>query len=89
MRPLTCRLHTKEACFLPQTGIEMAEKKTDPEESMDEAPQVTNLTTSSVEVIEAEMVRMHQSAAQEITADEVALHQSAVLDVTAAELSTH
>ena len=67
----------------------MAEKKTDPEKSMEEAPQVTNLTTSSVEVIEAEMVRMHQSAAQEITADEVALHQSAALDVTAAEVSTH
>jgi hypothetical protein len=67
----------------------MAEKNTNPEENQDETPQVTNLSTSSVEVIEAEMVRMHQSAAQEITADEVALHQSAALDVTAADVSTH
>lgn len=67
----------------------MAEKNTNPEENQDETSQVTNLSTSSVEVIEAEMVRMHQSAAQEITADEVALHQSAALDVTAADVSTH
>jgi hypothetical protein len=67
----------------------MAEKKTDPEESVEETPQVTNLDTTSVEVIEAEMVRMHQSAAQEITADEVALHQAAAFDVAAAEVSAH
>jgi hypothetical protein len=63
----------------------MVDKKTEPEES----PQVTNLDMTSVEVIEAEMVRMHQSAAQEITTDEIALHQSAALDVTAAEVSAH
>jgi len=67
----------------------MAEKNTNPEENVEESPQVTNLDMTSVEVIEAEMVRMHQSAAQEITADEVALHQAAALDVTAAEVSAH
>ena len=67
----------------------MAEKKTDLEENRDEAPQVTNVTTTSVEVIEAEMVRMHQSLVQEITAEEVELHQSAALDVTTAEVSAH
>lgn len=67
----------------------MAEKKASPEENVDAAPQVTNLDTTSVEVIEAEMVRMHQSAAQEVTAEEVALQQSAALDVTAAEVSAH
>ncbi|MFL7871592.1 MAG: hypothetical protein AB8I58_22375, partial [Anaerolineales bacterium] len=67
----------------------MAEKNTNPEETVEEAPQVTNLDMTSVEVIEAEMVRMHQSAAQEITADEVALHQAAALDVAAAEISAH
>ena len=65
----------------------MAEKNTNPEETVEESPQVTNLDMTSVEVIEAEMVRMHQSIAQEITADEVALHQAAALDVTAAEVS--
>ena len=67
----------------------MAEKKQVPEENVEETPQVTNLDTTSVEVIEAEMVRMHQSAAQEITADEVSLHQSAAFDVATAEIATH
>lgn len=67
----------------------MPEKKTDSQETEEEIPQVTNLDTASVEVIEADLVRMHQSAAQEITADEVALHQSAAMDVTAADVSTH
>jgi len=68
----------------------MAEKNTNPEEDVEEEiPQVTNLESSSVEVIEAEMVRMHQSAAQEITADEVSLQQAAALDVTAADISAH
>ena len=67
----------------------MAENNTNPEETVEEAPQVTNLDMTRVEVIEAEMVRMHQSAAQEITADEVALHQAAALDVAAAEISAH
>jgi len=68
----------------------MAEENTNPEENREEeSPQVTNLEQVGVEVIEAEMVRMYQSAAQEITADEVALQQAAALDVTAAEVSTH
>ncbi|MGD8405063.1 MAG: hypothetical protein PVJ21_15485 [Anaerolineales bacterium] len=63
----------------------MAEEKTNPEET----PQVTNLEQSSVEVVEADMVRMYQSAAQEITADEVSMQQAAALDVTAAEVTAH
>jgi len=67
----------------------MSEKNQVPGEDQSETPQVTNLDTASVEVVEAGLVRMHQSAAQEITADEVALHQSLVLDVASAEVSTH
>jgi len=74
--------------FAPNpTGVSMAEKTTDLDENQDETPQVTNVTNTSVEVIEAKLVRMHQSAAQEITADEVDLQQSAALDVTTAELA--
>ena len=67
----------------------MAEESMNPEENAEESPRVTNLDMTSVEVIDAEMVRMHQSAAQEISADEVAMQQAAALDVTAAEISTH
>ena len=67
----------------------MAEKSTNPEEQVEEIPQVTNLEQSSVEVIEAEMVRMYQSAAQEITADEVSMQMAVALDVTAADVTTH
>ena len=67
----------------------MTEETTALEENQDENPQVINLTTTSVEVIEAEMVRLHQSGVQEITADEVELHQSIALDITTAEISTH
>jgi hypothetical protein len=67
----------------------MAEEKTNLEENTEETPQVTNLEETSVEVIEAEMVRMYQSAAQEITADEVSMQQAAVLDMTAAEVTAH
>ena len=73
----------------PEPGVEMVEKKMDPEENVGGTSQVTNLEQSSVEVIEAEMVRMHQSAVQEITADEVAMQQAAALDVTAADVSTY
>jgi len=67
----------------------MAEKKQTPKENLKSATQVTNLDTTNVEVIEAEMVRVHQSVVQEITAEEVALHQAAAFDVTTAEISTH
>lgn len=60
-----------------------------PEENKGESPQVSNLNTCSVESIEAELVRMHQSAAQEITAEEVELHQSIALDVTTASMTSH
>ena len=65
----------------------MAERNVNPEEQVEQVPQVTNLEQSSVEVIEAEMVRMYQSAAQEITADEVSMEMAAALDVTAAEVT--
>ena len=52
-------------------------------------PQVANLTTSSVETVNAELVRMHQSAAREITSDEVELHQSGAIDVTTVEVNAH
>jgi hypothetical protein len=67
----------------------MAKKKAEQEETVEETPQVTNLEETSVEVIEADMVRMHQSAAQEITADEVSMQQAAALDVTAAEVTAN
>lgn len=59
------------------------------EENPEETPQVTNLETSGVEVIKAELVRMHQSAAQEVTADEVELHQSAAGVVKTGSLSAY
>ncbi len=67
----------------------MSEKNQVPEESQSETPLGTNLDTTSVEVIEAELVRMQQSAAQKITAEEMTLHQSAAFDVTSAEVSAH
>ena len=70
-------------------GVTMAEKKIDPNDEQAETSQVTNLTTTSVDVIEAELVRLHQSAVQEITAEEVELHQSIALDIATAELHAH
>jgi len=67
-------------------GVVMTENTTDLEETRGESPQVTNVTNTSAEVIEAKLVRMHQSAAQEITADEVDIQQGAALDVTAADV---
>ncbi len=96
--PLTRRLRMIGGAFFApiltgtsrtHTGVAMAEKTQESEEQVEETPQVTNLEETSVEVVEAEMVRMHQSAAQEITADEVSLQQSAALDVTAADVKTH
>jgi hypothetical protein len=52
-------------------------------------PQVVNLRTSSVGVVQADLVRLHQSAVQGITSDEVALHQSVALDVTTVEVKAH
>lgn len=80
--------HVGGVLFAPNPiGFVMAEKTTDPEDTQDETPQVANITNTSVEVVEAKLVRLHQSAAQEITADEVDLQQSAALDVTTAEVS--
>jgi len=82
--------HVGGVLFAPKpTGVVMAENTNDIEETQDEIPQVANVTNASVEVVEAKLVRMHQSAAQEITADEVDLQQSAALDVTTAEVNAH
>lgn len=67
----------------------MPEKKNVPEDIEEELPQVTNLDTTRVESVEAELVRMHQSAVQEIKADEVDMHQSAAFDVDASRISAH
>lgn len=72
-----------------QYGVEMPEKKNAPEDVEEELPQVTNLDTTRVEFVEAELVRMHQSAAQEIKADEVDLQQSAAFDVDTSRISAH
>ena len=56
---------------------------------LEDHPQVVNLQTSSVGVVQAELVRMHLSAVREITSDEVALHQSGAMDVTTVETSAH
>jgi hypothetical protein len=71
-----------------EAPAELAHRKpgtSDPEDQ----PQVVNLNTTSVEVVDAELVRMHQSAAREITSDEVELHQSGAFDVTTVELNAH
>jgi hypothetical protein len=52
-------------------------------------PQVANLTTTTVDKVNAELVRMHQSLAGEITSDEVELHQSGAFDVTTVEVNAH
>ncbi len=52
-------------------------------------PQVTNLSQSSADLIQAELVRMHQSSAAEIDTDEVELHFSAVANVKAVTVTSH
>lgn len=54
-----------------------------------ELPQVTNLSQSSADLIQAELVRMHQSSAQEIDTDEVELHLSAAAIVKAVTVTSH
>lgn len=51
--------------------------------------QVANISRSRVETVNAELVRMHQSAAQEIQAGEVGLQQSAAVAVQANSVGTH
>jgi hypothetical protein len=48
-----------------------------------EASQVTNLSQARAESVQAELVRMHQSAAQTVSAGEVELQISAVAEVKA------
>lgn len=64
----------------------MSEKNQVPEESQSETPLGTNLDTTSVEVIEAELVCMHQSAAFDVTSAEVSAHESALALVNAKEV---
>jgi hypothetical protein len=52
-------------------------------------PQVVNLQTSSVGMVKAELVRLHQSIARTVTSDEVALHQGIALDVATAQVKAH
>ena len=54
-----------------------------------ELPQVTNLSQSSADLIQAELVRMHQSSAAEIDSDEVELHASAAANVKAVTVTSH
>lgn len=53
------------------------------------APQVVNLRGASIGSVQAELVRMHQSAAEEITCDEIEFHQSGAFDVVAVDVSAH
>lgn len=90
-RPLKRRLLLMGGVLfaLDMIGVAMSEKNQTSKESKDESSQVTNLATANVEVIEAGMVRMHQSAAQEITADEVSMQLSIGLDIATAEVVAH
>jgi hypothetical protein len=52
-------------------------------------PQVTNLSQSSADLIQAELVRMHQSSAGEIDTDEAELNMSAAANVKATTVTSH
>jgi hypothetical protein len=54
-----------------------------------DSPQVTNITTSDVGSVHAEMVRMHQSDAETITAEDVDLQNSAAGSVKATNITGH
>lgn len=59
------------------------------ESGAEETPQVVNLTNSSAAAIQAELVRMHQSAAQTVSATEAELHQSVALRVAGDRVGAH
>ncbi len=68
-------------------------KPEDPESESEEAGEeeslVTNLAHSDADLVQADLVRMHQSSAQEITAEEIELHQSLAARVQATRITTH
>jgi len=64
----------------------MSESQTTPDE---ERNSVINLYRESVDVVQAEMVRINQSAVQEVTAEEVELTMSGSLNTKASNVITH
>jgi hypothetical protein len=58
-------------------------------ESDAELPLVTNVSLSNVELVNADLVRLYQSASGEIHAGEVGLHTSAALSVRTDNIDSH
>ncbi|HEX2698364.1 MAG TPA: hypothetical protein VHM28_11710, partial [Anaerolineales bacterium] len=57
-------------------------------DSDSELSQVTNLSQVEVDIVDAELVRMHQSAAREVAAGEAELNMSAAAEVKADKLES-
>ena len=55
----------------------------------DELPQVVNLSNSSAETVQADLVRMHQSGALDVSAEEIELSTSAAGRVRSARVTSH
>jgi hypothetical protein len=67
-----------------------AESMIEPEDvSKSDPPQVTELSRTSVDAVNANLVRMHQAATTALNAAEVALLQSAAAEVKADSVSAH
>jgi hypothetical protein len=54
-----------------------------------EETQMSNLSQTEVQTVQAEMVRMHQASAETINANEIELEQSAAVHVQADSVNTH
>jgi hypothetical protein len=54
-----------------------------------EESQVSNLSQTEVQTVQAETVRMHQASAETIDANEIELEQSAAVHVMADNVNTH
>ena len=59
----------------------------EPQESKES--QVTNISQTDVQTVQADMVRMHQASAETINASEVELEQSAAVNVKASSVNTN
>lgn len=81
-----CQLCASERGRIFCLELEMTDKNVI---NASEHPQVTNLAHVDVEIVDAELVRMHQSSAQVIQSEDVELSQSAGLEVNATNVKTH
>ena len=76
-----------EACFLPTQDGEIMSELQPPRNDFEKA--VINLDKESLDVVQAEMVRINQSAVQEITAEEIGLTMSGSFHTKALNVIAH